>query len=115
MCRLFSFSPCVSIVPSFDSVDRTRKHAELMFNWSVRRWELAVYGKAGVLVNTVPYSMGCPPVILDSRDLIEVPCDSCQNNGSDRSPKYCLFYRPISRGSSMSCNSYPSRFVEYHL
>ena len=52
----------------------SKRHAALQYNARTRRFELEVSARSGVYVNGTLYGIGAPPVVLESNDRIEFPC-----------------------------------------
>ncbi|KAK9918354.1 hypothetical protein WJX75_003459 [Coccomyxa subellipsoidea] len=55
-----------------DSLNISRQHAKILYNFSRGVWELHVLGKNGVTVQGTLHTHTSPPVVLRSQDLIQI-------------------------------------------
>ena len=55
-----------------DSMNISRQHAEVSYNFEKQTWELRVIGKNGLFLNRSPVGLNSPPQQLRSGDVINI-------------------------------------------
>jgi hypothetical protein len=58
-----------------DSIDVSRRHIRIDYNFNTQQWELSCFGKQGVIVDGIEYPTFCKPIPLEARSEIQIGSD----------------------------------------